>query len=110
MQSHYNALGDMSLHEWSVVVAFSALILLWFFRQPKFMYGWGDSLTRMTDPKTQSTVADATPAMLMVILVFVLPIHYKLVERSASIKCMTARWYGPISYNLISTSPDDNRI
>ena len=110
MQSHYNALGDMSLHEWSVVVAFSALILLWFFRQPKFMYGWGDSLTRMTDRKTQSTVADATPAMLMVILVFVLPIHYKLVERSASIKCMTARLYGPISYNLISTSPDDYRI
>jgi hypothetical protein len=46
MQSHYNALGSMSLHEWSVVVAFSALILLWFFRQPKFMHGWGDDLTR----------------------------------------------------------------
>ena len=32
MTSHYNALGHMTLHEWSVVVCFSALIMLWFFR------------------------------------------------------------------------------
>ena len=77
MRKHYNALGSMSIHEWSIVICFSTLICLWFFRQPMFIYGWGDSLKRMTDRGQIAAVADASPAMLMVIMVFVLPIHYK---------------------------------
>jgi hypothetical protein len=42
-----------------------------------FMHGWGDDMRRITDRGTVAAVADATPAMLMVILVFILPIHYK---------------------------------
>ena len=37
-------LGGLSFHESSVTVAFLALVLLWFFRSPGFMTGWGDLL------------------------------------------------------------------
>jgi hypothetical protein len=54
MRKHYNALGPVTLHEWSVVICFSILIILWFFRQPMFITGWGDSLKRLTDRGTIS--------------------------------------------------------
>ena len=67
----------MSVHEWSIVICFSILILLWFFRQPMFIRGWGEVLKRVTDRGTNATIVDATPAILMVIMVFVLPVHYR---------------------------------
>jgi sodium-dependent dicarboxylate transporter 2/3/5 len=53
------------------------LILLWFFREPMFIDGWGDFLKRKTSRGTTSTIGDATPALLMVIIIFALPINYK---------------------------------
>ena len=46
LRGQYEALGPTTSHEWSILICFSALILLWFFRQPMFMTGWGDYLTR----------------------------------------------------------------
>jgi sodium-dependent dicarboxylate transporter 2/3/5 len=77
IQRHYDDLGKMSVHEWSVVICFSVLILLWFFRQPMFIKGWGQILMRVTDRGTNAAIVDATPAILMVIMVFVLPVHYR---------------------------------
>ena len=42
-----------------------------------FMHGWGDNMRRLTNRNTLATVADASPAMLVVITVFILPIHYR---------------------------------
>ena len=42
IQKSYHALGPMSFHEASVFFLFVSLVLLWFFRDPKFMTGWGN--------------------------------------------------------------------
>jgi sodium-dependent dicarboxylate transporter 2/3/5 len=66
-----------TVHEWSILICFIILILLWFFREPMFIAGWGDYLRRVTDRGNKSTVGDATPALLMVMVIFALPTHYK---------------------------------
>jgi sodium-dependent dicarboxylate transporter 2/3/5 len=38
-------LGPWSFAEVSVLVIFLSLILIWFFRSPGFMTGWGDLLS-----------------------------------------------------------------
>ena len=38
----YRELGRMSMHEVQVLLLFLLLILLWFFKSPHFMPGWGD--------------------------------------------------------------------
>jgi sodium-dependent dicarboxylate transporter 2/3/5 len=42
-----------------------------------FIDGWGDFLKRITDRGNKSTVGDATPALLMVMVIFALPTHYR---------------------------------
>jgi len=49
-----------------------------------FMTGWGDLLERMTKRGVKVTVADATPAMLMVVLIFVIPTRYNFWPFSSS--------------------------
>jgi sodium-dependent dicarboxylate transporter 2/3/5 len=66
MRSHYENLGPMSFKEISVAVLFGILVLLWILRSPKFMPGWGD----LFEPKY---VSDATAAMFIAFLLFVLP-------------------------------------
>jgi len=41
-----------------------------------FMEGWGDFLKRKTSRGTISTIGDASPALLMVIIIFALPVEY----------------------------------
>lgn len=84
LKKQYDDLGKTSTHEWSILLCFVILVLLWFFRQPMFMTGWGDFLERMTKRGTKVTVADATPAMLMVVLIFVIPIQYNFWPFSSS--------------------------
>jgi sodium-dependent dicarboxylate transporter 2/3/5 len=48
MRKQLTNLGKTSIHEWSVFVCFIILILLWFFREPMFILGWGDFLKRKT--------------------------------------------------------------
>ena len=42
IRQQYKELGPMNFHETAVLVCFFSLILLWFFREPQFMPGWGD--------------------------------------------------------------------
>jgi len=41
----YEELGPISFHELSVLLVFVLSILLWFFRNPQFMPGWGELFT-----------------------------------------------------------------
>ena len=45
LRRKYNDLGPMSFHEKVVLVLFNFLVLLWFFRSPGFVTGWGDVLS-----------------------------------------------------------------
>ena len=42
LRKHYENLGSMKFHEAAVLVLFITLVLLWFFREPEFIVGWGD--------------------------------------------------------------------
>ena len=42
LRSQYNDLGFMTFHEIAVLMLFIFLVLLWFFREPEFMPGWGE--------------------------------------------------------------------
>ena len=42
LQSHYDDLGFITFHEIAVLTLFILLIILWFFREPEFMAGWGE--------------------------------------------------------------------
>jgi len=65
-------LGRMSLHELQVLILFIILVFLWFFKNPKFILGWGD----LFKAATGVGIGGATPAILIVCLVFILPTHY----------------------------------
>ena len=42
IRQQYKELGPMNFHQAGVLSCFVILILLWFFREPQFMTGWGD--------------------------------------------------------------------
>merc|ERR1719187_641733 len=61
-----------------VVINFIILLLLWFFREPQFIPGWGDWFTVDADAGCGNVrhvqgVDDATSALLVVFLLFILP-------------------------------------
>ena len=47
IQQQYLTLGPITFHEVSVFILFCILILLWFFREPQFIPGWGDFFKTM---------------------------------------------------------------
>lgn len=59
-------MGPMSFHEIAVGLLFILSVLLWFFRKPQFIVGWAELIT---DHK----VKDATAALIVVLLMFVIP-------------------------------------
>ncbi|KAF5285122.1 hypothetical protein FQA39_LY16811 [Lamprigera yunnana] len=59
-------MGPMTFHEISVAILFGIAVLLWFFRQPQFIPGWPTLITT-------TKVKDATAAMIVVMLLFILP-------------------------------------
>uniref|UniRef100_A0AC34F9F3 Uncharacterized protein n=1 Tax=Panagrolaimus sp. ES5 TaxID=591445 RepID=A0AC34F9F3_9BILA len=66
LRKKYEQLGEIRYEEKSILFMFLALILLWFFRHPNFMKGWGDFFL-------SDYVSDGTAAMAMALLMFVLP-------------------------------------
>jgi len=79
------ALGKMSMHEWQVLILFIILVILWFFKTPVFIPGWGDFFKKSTarvppwdtiPPTNKVSVSSATPAVFIVALVFMLPREY----------------------------------
>ncbi|KAK5638691.1 hypothetical protein RI129_012986 [Pyrocoelia pectoralis] len=59
-------MGPMTFHEISVAILFVLAVLLWFFRQPQFIRGWPTLITN-------TKVKDATAALIVVMLLFILP-------------------------------------
>ena len=64
-----NQLGSITAHELQVLVLFIILVLLWFFKTPRFIEGWSSYFKPIK-------VHSATPAILIIAIVFILPTKY----------------------------------
>ncbi|XP_046979334.1 protein I'm not dead yet-like [Schistocerca americana] len=73
----YSELGPMTYHEGSVLFLFVAIVLLWFFREPEFIPGWAKYISNVE-------IEDATPAMLIVFLLFCLPANLNFLKLNKS--------------------------
>eukprot|EP00088_Acartia_fossae_P022939 TRINITY_DN2401_c0_g3_i1.p1 TRINITY_DN2401_c0_g3~~TRINITY_DN2401_c0_g3_i1.p1 ORF type:complete len:577 (-),score=57.96 TRINITY_DN2401_c0_g3_i1:45-1775(-) len=73
-------LRSVSLHELQVLILFIILVLLWFFRKPYFTKGWAQ-----TEAFSQVAVSSATPAVLVVLFLFLLPSKPSLSEPSEAL-------------------------
>ncbi|XP_013922741.1 PREDICTED: solute carrier family 13 member 5 [Thamnophis sirtalis] len=69
LKEEYRKLGPISFAEISVLMNFTLLILLWFTRDPGFVPGWATFLFN----KDKEYVTDATVAMFVALLLFILP-------------------------------------
>ncbi|XP_061104134.1 Na(+)/citrate cotransporter-like isoform X2 [Conger conger] len=67
IREEHRRLGSMSFGELSVLALFTLLVLLWFTRDPGFMPGWATNLFQ------SKYVTDATVAVFVAALLFVLP-------------------------------------
>merc|ERR1719187_1167235 len=76
IRKKYADLGRMTMHEAQVLILFILLVMLWFFKTPLFMPGWGDYFQQETARGTTASISNATPAIPMAILLFVLPQNY----------------------------------
>nr|XP_022906389.1 protein I'm not dead yet [Onthophagus taurus] len=59
-------MGPISFHEAMVGLMFVLAVFLWFFRKPQFIPGWTEFITDMK-------VKDATAALIVVMLLFIIP-------------------------------------
>ena len=80
IEKKLSELGSMSFREATVLVLFVSLVLLWFFRKPGFFTSYGDLLG--LDKDGNPSIEDATPAILICILLFVLPGRLSFYEKS----------------------------
>jgi len=76
IKKKYTELGRMTCHEIQVLVLFIILILLWFFKTPIFMPGWGDQFEVTSKGGSKISVKSATPAIFTVVMLFILPQNY----------------------------------
>lgn len=67
IRKRYDDLGPISFHEVAVLAIFIVTVLLWFFRDPYVVTGWASFFP------LGKNIKDATPAMLMVLLLFLIP-------------------------------------
>lgn len=65
----YKELGPISSHEISVAFLFILSVILFFTRAPGFITGWAEIITK-------TKVGDATPAIFIVIALFMLPANW----------------------------------
>ncbi|XP_058017923.1 Na(+)/citrate cotransporter [Ahaetulla prasina] len=69
LKEEYRKLGPISFAEINVLMVFTLLILLWFTRDPGFIPGWATFLFN----KDKEYVTDATVAIFVALLLFILP-------------------------------------
>lgn len=67
IRKRYSELGSLSFHEGAVLFIFIVIVLLWFFRDPYVVTGWSSFFA------LGKKIKDATPAMLLVSLLFLIP-------------------------------------
>nr|XP_009663861.1 PREDICTED: solute carrier family 13 member 2 [Struthio camelus australis] len=70
IKAEHKKLGSMKSAEITVLVLFILLVLLWFTRDPAFMPGWA---TTLFNKNGTSFVTDATVAVFISILLFIIP-------------------------------------
>ena len=78
LQQKYRDLGPLNFHQVAVLVNFIILVFLWFFREPRFMPGWGELFMSSEKDKCgnvshHQVIDDATSSILIVIILFILP-------------------------------------
>lgn len=61
-------LGEISFHEWAVVVLITIAVILWLFREPHVFPGWFSLL-----PHGYTKIGDSTIAVAILIIMFVVP-------------------------------------
>ena len=66
LRAKHEALGPMNFHETAVAILFFLVVMLWMFRDPRFIDGWGHFF-----PKVE--VEDSSAAMLIVFILFIIP-------------------------------------
>ncbi|XP_075761019.1 Na(+)/citrate cotransporter-like isoform X2 [Pelodiscus sinensis] len=69
LKDEYQKLGPVSFAEFSVLMLFFLLVLLWFTRAPGFVPGWATFLFN----KDKEYVTDATVALFVALLLFIVP-------------------------------------
>ncbi|ETE60515.1 Solute carrier family 13 member 5, partial [Ophiophagus hannah] len=69
LKEEYRKLGPISFAEINILIVFTLLILLWFTRDPGFIPGWATVLFN----KEKEYVTDATVAIFVALLLFILP-------------------------------------
>uniref|UniRef100_A0A8C2TJG3 Solute carrier family 13 member 2 n=1 Tax=Coturnix japonica TaxID=93934 RepID=A0A8C2TJG3_COTJA len=72
-------LGSMKFAEIAVLVLFILLVLLWFTRDPGFIPGWATVLFNKNDI---SFVSDATVAIFISVLLFVIPAEFSIKKQT----------------------------
>lgn len=65
----YKELGPISSHEISVACLFVLSVILFFTRAPGFITGWAEMITK-------TKIGDATPAIFIVVVLFMLPANW----------------------------------
>lgn len=70
----YKELGEMTFHEAAVAVLFILVVVLWFLRDPQFLDGWSTFLPN------GKKIRDATPAIGVCLLLFIIPSKISLTE------------------------------
>ncbi|XP_031447190.1 solute carrier family 13 member 2 isoform X1 [Phasianus colchicus] len=74
-------LGSMKFAEIAVLVLFTLLVLLWFTRDPGFIPGWA---TVLFNKNGTSFVSDATVAIFISLLLFVIPSEFAIKKQTGS--------------------------
>ncbi|KAM3868632.1 Na(+)/citrate cotransporter-like [Diretmus argenteus] len=69
IRDEHRRLGPMSYAEFSVLALFTLMVVLWFTREPGFVNGWAT----LTFNAKAEFVTDATVALFVAVLLFVLP-------------------------------------
>eukprot|EP00092_Neocalanus_flemingeri_P015230 GFUD01016459.1.p1 GENE.GFUD01016459.1~~GFUD01016459.1.p1 ORF type:complete len:521 (+),score=103.80 GFUD01016459.1:27-1565(+) len=73
IQESYDGLGAMTFHEIGVLGLFSTLVIIWFMRKPGFLPGWAEALQWTTASGSTVSIGSATPTILIVMLLFIIP-------------------------------------
>nr|CAH0100027.1 unnamed protein product [Daphnia galeata] len=66
IRTKYQELGATSFNEKVILILFPILVMLWMFRDPKFIAGWGSLFSKK--------VGDSVPVLLIILILFILPI------------------------------------